>query len=89
MALASAACSRALPDDDTGKNKSGSADQQAATDRQSSSAINVAVPFVVMFAGQSGKSAEPRTHRPSASASWVGAVLWVKSFMTLASRRDP
>jgi hypothetical protein len=33
----------------------------------------MAVPFFVMFAGQ---------YR-------VGAVLWVKSFMTLASRRDP
>jgi|HubBroStandDraft_5_1064220.scaffolds.fasta_scaffold09761_3 hypothetical protein len=72
MALASAACSRALPDDDTGKNKSGSADQQAATDRQSCSAINMAVPFFVMFADQ---------YR-------VGAVLWVNSFMTLAFRRD-
>ena len=59
MVLASAACSRALPDDDTGKNKSGSADRQAATDRQFSSAINMAMPSVVISAGQSGKIAEP------------------------------
>jgi len=66
MVLASAACSIALPDDDTGKNKSGSADRQAATGRQSSSAINMAVPSFVISAGQSGEIAEPRTHRLSA-----------------------
>jgi len=52
MAFAAAICARPGPDDEIGKNNSGSANRQAAVRRQSAISINMAIsPFLALESG--------------------------------------